>query len=67
MSTTDHLDELARKYDQTKDPRIKDLWYKELNKWANGPHNTKRRSLSSRRSNETDDGTYYVIGKNRLL
>jgi len=67
VNTTDHLDDLARKYNQTKDPRIKDLWYEELNKWANGSNNTRRRNVPARRSVKEDDGTYCVIRKPRLL
>jgi len=61
VNTTDHLDDLAKKYNQTKDPHIKNEWFKKVKEWANGPHNIKRRNVSSRRSVKEDDGTYRVI------
>ena len=61
MNTTDHLDDLAKKYNRTKDPHIKNQWYEKLKEWANASNNIRRRNVSTGRSNETDDGTYRVI------
>ena len=61
MITQGQIDQAAIQYNQTKDPHTKNKWYKKLKEWANGPHNIKRRNVSTRRSNETDDGTYRVI------
>ena len=40
---TNKLDEIANKYNKTKDPQYKDLWYKLIKEFANGTNNTKRR------------------------
>ena len=58
---SDNLDAIANQYNKTKDPYYKDLWYKKIKEFANGPHNIKRWSVSSGSSNETDDGRYRVI------
>jgi hypothetical protein len=61
MANTSEIDSIAIKYHKTKDPYYKDLWYKKIKEFANGPHNIKRRSVSSGSSNKTDDGRYRVI------
>ena len=62
------LDEIANEYNKTKDPKFKDLWYKKVKEFANnGLNNSKRRVVSISSCNKTDDGTYLVIGKSRLL
>ena len=62
------LDEIANEYNKTKDPKLKKLWYKKVEEFANnGLNNSKRRIVSVSALNKTDDGTYVVIGKSRLL
>ncbi len=61
MSSSEELDTIANLYQKTKDKKYQDLWYKKLEEVARGLNRTKRRNLSSSRSNETDDGTYKVI------
>ena len=62
------LDEIANEYNKTKDPKLKKLWYKKVEEFANnGLNNSKRRVVSISSCNKTDDGTYVVIGKSRLL
>ena len=62
------LDEIANEYNKTKDPKLKKLWYKKVEEFANnGLNNSKRRVISVSAVNKTDDGTYVVIGKSRLL
>ena len=62
------LDEIANEYNKTKDPKLKKLWYKKVKEFANnGLNNSKRRVVSISSCNKTDDGTYVVIGKSRLL
>ena len=65
MITQDHLDDLAREYNRTKDPEVKKLWLEKVKEWANGFNNTKRRIVSVSSCNKQDDGTYLVIGKRR--
>jgi len=57
------IDEIARDWDRTKDPKFKDLWYKKVKEWSNGPHNIERWNVSVSSVNKADDGTYVVIGK----
>ena len=61
------LDELAIQWNKTKDPKYKELWYKKVEEWVNGSYNFKRRNVSVSSVNKSDDGTYLVIGKSRLL
>ena len=62
------LDEIANEYNKTKDPKLKKLWYRKVEEFANnGLNNSKRRVVSVSAVNKTDDGTYVVIGKSRLF
>ena len=61
MADTSEIDSVAIKYHKTKDPYYKDLWYKKIKEFANGPHNIKRWSVSSSSNNETDDYRYKVV------
>jgi len=57
------IDEAANMWEKTKDPKYKDLWYKLIKEFANGPHNIKRWNVSISSINKADDGTYVIIGK----
>ena len=63
MITQGHLDDLAREYNRTKDPELKNLWYEKVKEWANGSYNLKRRIVSVSACHKQDDGTYLIIGK----
>ena len=52
MVKTKHLDDIANKYHETKDPKYKKLWYDLIN----GLDNIKRRPVSTDSSHKTDDG-----------
>jgi hypothetical protein len=67
MEKTKHLDDIANKYHETKDPYYKNLWYKLVKEFANGPHNIKRRVIPINSSVKTDDGRYQVIRQPKLL
>ncbi len=41
------IDNLWKQWDQTKDPKYKDLWYKTVKEWADGRNNTQRRAILS--------------------
>ena len=58
VKLTKDLDEIANKYNKTKDSKYKDQWYKLVKEFANGPHNIERWSVSTDTSYETDDGRY---------
>ena len=61
------IDEAARLWEKTKDPKYKDLWYKLIKEWANGVNNTKRRIVSISSCHKANDGTYVIVGRSRLL
>ena len=56
------IDEVAIRWNKTRNLKDKDLWYKLIKEWANGPHNINRWNVSSSTSDKTDDGEYRVIG-----
>ena len=61
MAPLKKIDEAAKLWEKTKDPKYKKLWYKLIEEFANGPHNIKRWTVSTTSSVKTDDGTYKVI------
>ena len=48
------INEVAVRWNKTKDPKDKELWYKLIKEW-NGINNTKRWNVSSDSSDKTDD------------
>ena len=40
------IDEAARMWEKTKDPKYKEQWYKLIKEFANGPHNIERWNIS---------------------
>ena len=56
MNLTKELDIIANLYQKTKNKKYKDLWYKKVKEYVNGLNTIERRSLSSSKSNQTDDG-----------
>ena len=67
MTTQQKIDEAANNWNKTKDPYYKDLWYKLIKEFANGPHNTKRRIISVSSCHKNSNGEYLIIGRSRLL
>ena len=62
------INELANLWEKTKDPKYKDLWYKLVKEFANGPHNIERWNVSVSSINKADDGTYVICGRrNKVL
>jgi tRNA uridine 5-carbamoylmethylation protein Kti12 len=57
------IDDVAIMWNKTRDPKYKDLWYKLIKEYANGPHNTERWNVSVSSVNKADDGTYVISGK----
>jgi len=66
MITQDQIDQAAIQYNQTKDPKYKELWYKLIEEYANGIDNSKRRIVSVDSCHKRDDGTYLVIRRSRM-
>ena len=53
MVTLQTINEVAIRWNKTKDPKDKDLWYKLIKEY--GLNITKRWNVSSSTSNKTDD------------
>ena len=66
MTTQKEIDEAANNWNKTKDPYYKDLWYKLVKEYADGPHHIKRRIVSINSCHKADDGTYVFVGTSRL-
>ena len=66
MVKTKHLDDIANKYNETKDPYYKNLWYKKVKEFANGADYFKRRTVSINSCHQADDGTYVFVGTSKL-
>ena len=61
------IDNAANKWNETKDPQYKDLWYKLIKEFADGSNNSKRRIVSISSCHKANDGTYVIVGRSRLL
>ena len=61
MVTLHKIDEIARRWNKTKDPKDKDLWYILIREWWNGINNSNRRDVSSSASDREDDGKYKTV------
>ena len=48
------IDEVAIRWNKTRDPKDKELWYKLIKEW-NGINNIDRRNVSSSSDNERND------------
>ena len=57
MVTLQKIDEVAIRWNKTKDPKDKKLWYKLIKEW-NGLNNSNRRHVSLNSSDETNDGRH---------
>ena len=57
------IDDAAIMWNKTKDPKYKDLWYKLIKEYSNGPHNIERWNVSVSSVNKADDGTYIISGR----
>ena len=66
VKLTENLDEIANKYNKTKDIKYKNLWYKLVKEFANGADYFKRRTVSINSVVKADDGTYVFVGKSKL-
>ena len=57
------IDDAAILWNNTKDPKYKDLWYKLIKEFNHGSNNTERWNVSVNSVNKADDGTYVISGK----
>ena len=56
MVTLQKIDEVAKRWNKTKDPKDKELWYKLIKEY--GLNNTKRWNVSSSSSDERNNGRH---------
>ncbi len=56
LSLQNKIDKAANDYNRTKDSQYKNLWYKLVKEFANGPHNIKRWTIPVDTSDKTDPG-----------
>ena len=61
MAPLKKIDEAAKMWEKTKDPKYKDLWYKYIREFANGPNNIKRWNIPFSGSNERNDKRNTII------
>ena len=59
MVTLQKIDEVAIRWNKTKDPKDKELWYELIKEY--GLNNIKRWTVPTNSSDKTDDGTYKVV------
>ena len=50
------IDDAANKWNKTKDPQYKDLWYKLIKEFADGADNLERRTISTDSSDKENTG-----------
>ena len=67
MMNQKKIDDVARLWNKTKDPKYKDLWYKYIKEYNNGINNSNRRNVSSNSSDKTDDGWNSVDKQPKLF
>ena len=67
MAPLKKIDEAAKMWEKTKDPKYKDLWYKYIREFANGPNNIERRIVSINSSVKTDNGKHKIIKQPKLF
>ena len=61
------IDNMANLWEKTKDPKYKDLWYKYIKEYVNGPNNIKRRTVSTDSSVKTDNGKNIITKQPKLF
>ena len=67
MANQSEIDKVANLWNKTKDPYYKDLWYKLVKEFGNGPNSVKRRVIPINPSVKANDRRYRVIQRPRLL
>ena len=61
------IDNMANLWEKTKDPKYKDLWYKYIKEYVNGPHNIKRWTVPTNSSRKTDNGKHIFTKQPKLF
>ena len=61
------IDNIANLWEKTKDPKYKDLWYKYIREFANGPNNIKRWTVPTNSSDKRDNAKYKITKQPKLF
>ena len=61
MELMKKIDNIANLWEKTKDPKYKNLWYKYIREFANGPNNIKRWNIPLSGSNKRNDQRNKII------
>ena len=61
------IDNIANLWEKTKDPKYKDLWYKYIKEYVNGPKNIERRTVSTTSSIDKNDGKHKITKQPELF
>ena len=67
MAPLKKIDDVANLWEKTKDPKYKDLWYKYIKEFANGPNNIKRWTVPTNSSNKRDNAKYKITKQPKLF
>ena len=67
MVTLQKIEEVAIRWNKTKDPKDKKLWYKLIKEFVNGPHNTKRWNVSTDSSDERNAERCGINSQSKLF
>ncbi len=59
MAPLKKIDEAAKMWEKTKDPKYKDQRYNLIKEFADGANNLERRTVSTDSSHEENDGRNY--------
>ena len=62
MMNLKKIDDVAKLWEKTKDPKYKDLWYNYIKEYSNGTNNSNRRDVPSSPSDKTNDGRNIISG-----
>ena len=60
MVTLKKIDEIANLWEKTKDPKYKNLWYKYIREFANGPNNIKRWTVPTNSSDKRNNAKHKI-------
>ena len=67
MAPLKKIDEAAKMWEKTKDPKYKDQWYNLIKEFADGANNLERRTVSTDSSHKTDDVRNNIDKQSRLF
>ena len=67
MMSLKKIDDVAKLWEKTKDPKYKDLWYNYIKEYVNGTNNSNRRDVPSNSGDKTNDERNRNNGSSKLF